>query len=74
MAKISKPATNRKGAPPPEFEAPVNLSRNADQDARPLNFKVSAAFKREFKAFANEMDVSMVSLLTTCFESYRNSR
>jgi hypothetical protein len=74
MAKISKPATNRKGAPPPEFEAPANLSRSSDQDLRPLNFKVPAAFKREFKAYANEMDMSMVSLLMTCFEQYKNSR
>ncbi|MCF8243864.1 MAG: hypothetical protein K9J37_01890 [Saprospiraceae bacterium] len=74
MAKISKPTTNRKGAPPPEFEARINLSRNSDQDLRPLNFKVPAAFKREFKAYANEMDMSMVSLLVTCFEHYKSTR
>jgi hypothetical protein len=74
MAKISKPTTNRKGAPPPEIETPTNLSRSADQDLRPINFKVPAAFKREFKAFANEMDMSMVSLLSTCFEHFKNSR
>lgn len=74
MAKISKPVSNRKGVPPPEFEAPTNLTRSSDQDLRPLNFKVPAAFKREFKAYANEMDMSMVSLLMTCFEQYKNSR
>jgi hypothetical protein len=74
MAKISKPTTNRKGAPPPEFEAPDNLVRSSDGDLRPLNFKVSASFKREFKAYANEMDISMVTLLTTCFEHYKNTR
>ena len=74
MAKINKPTTNRKGAPPPEFEAPANLARSADQDLRPLNFKVPAAFKREFKAYANEMDMSMVGLLTTCFENFKSSR
>ncbi len=74
MAKISKPIINRKGAPPPEVEASTNLTRTPDQELRPMNFKVPAEFKREFKSYATQMDISMVQLLTTCFEFYKKSR
>lgn len=74
MAKISKPLTNRKGVPPPAFEASTNLTREPDQELKPLNFKVPAEFKREFKTYATQMDMSMVDLLQACFEFYRSSR
>ena len=72
MAKISKPS--RKGAPPPEFEASTNLKRTPNEDLRPLNFKVKASFKREFKTYATANDTSMVDLLQRCFEFYKQSR
>lgn len=56
------------------MEASTNLTRTPDQDLRPMNFKVSAEFKREFKSYATQMDISMVQLLQECFEFYRNSR
>lgn len=74
MAKIKKPVINRKGAPPPPAESSDNLSRTPDQELRPLNFKVSAEFKREFKSYATQMDITMVDLLQRCFEAYRDSR
>ncbi len=74
MAKIKKPVINRKGAPPPELEASTNLTREPDQELKPLNFKVPAEFKREFKTYATQLDMSMVDLLQACFEFYRNSR
>ena len=75
MAKISKPSsTNRKGTPPPDFEASTNLNRTPDVDLKPLNFKVNAEFKREFKTYATVNDMSMVKLLQECFEYYKNSR
>ncbi len=74
MAKISRPSTNRKGAPPPEFEASANLNRAPDDNLKPLNFKVRAEFKREFKTFATSMDISMVQLLQECFEYYKTRR
>ena len=75
MAKISKPSsTNRKGTPPPDFEASANLTRTPDLDLKPLNFKVKAEFKREFKTYATVNDMSMVQLLQECFEYYKNSR
>jgi hypothetical protein len=75
MAKINRPPRKRtKGAPPPEFEASTNLSRNPDQELRPLNFKVAASFKREFKSYATEMDTSMVDLLQQCFYYFKTNR
>lgn len=74
MAKIKKPVINRKGAPPPEAGASANLSREPDQELKPLNFKVPAEFKREFKTYATQMDMSMVDLLQTCFEFYKSTR
>jgi len=74
MAKISRPSSNRKGTPPPEFEPSVNLNRSSDVDLKPMNFKVKAEFKREFKTFATSLDMSMVQLLQECFEHYKHSR
>ncbi|MEK7254487.1 MAG: hypothetical protein AAB316_07070 [Bacteroidota bacterium] len=74
MAKISKPAANRKGAPPPPEETRRNLSRSADGDPTALNFKVPAEFKREFKTYATQMDISMVQLLMECFQAYKSTR
>ena len=74
MAKIKKPVFNRKGAPPSEIEASINLTREPDQELKPLNFKVPAEFKREFKTYATQMDMSMVTLLQACFEFYKSGR
>lgn len=74
MAKIKRPARTTKGTPPPEVEVPTNLSRSADQELKPMNFKVPAAFKREFKTYATELDMTMVDLLQQCFYHFKNSR
>ncbi len=73
MAKINRPPMNRKGAPPPEQEPSRNLERMPDQEMRPLNFKVSAEFKREFKSYATQLDKTMVDLLQDCFDFYKNN-
>jgi hypothetical protein len=73
MAKINKPLINRKGAPPPEMVASKNLTRMQDHDLRPMNFKVKAEFKREFKSYATQLDKSMVELLQDCFDFYRQN-
>lgn len=74
MAKISKPKRVTKGIPPAEHEASTNLKRSADQELKPMNFKVPAAFKREFKTYATELDMSMVELLQQCFYFYKSNR
>ena len=71
MAKISKPIRATKGIPPVELEASRNLTKAEDSDLSPLNFKVPADFKRAFKTYAAQMDISMVDLLQRCFDSYK---
>ena len=79
MAKLSKPnqSSLRKGQPPKEEEASNNLevSRAATSDLekqanRPLNFKVPNAFRKRFKNYAVNHDISMSELLVSCFELY----
>lgn len=74
MAKISKPIRKRttKGTPPPPEAASENLTRTTDQTLRPLNFKVPADFRKQYKLYAMEHDISMVELLKKSFEHYRN--
>ncbi len=73
MAQIDKPVRKTtKGAPPVEVEASRNLMKAEDSDLTPLNFKVTADFKRTFKTYAAQMDISMVDLLQRCFEYYKD--
>jgi len=72
MAKISKPKRNRKGAPPPPQMASENLTKRTDFEMKPLNFKVPAGFKKEFKGYAMEMDITMVELLQRSFREFKN--
>jgi hypothetical protein len=39
-----------------------------------LNFKVPASFRREFRVFAAQRDMSLVELLQASFETYRKSQ
>jgi hypothetical protein len=74
MAAIKKPVRTTKGAPPAEVESSLNLTRSEDFELVPLNFKVSADFKREFKTFAAQRDISMLELLIRSFEEYKASK
>ena len=76
MAKMSKkPARgNRKGAPPVIEEASNNLTNLTVRKTglrKDLNFKVDPDFKRSFKTFATENDLSMHDLLIKIFEYYQ---
>ena len=83
MAKISsKRPTNRKGAPPkaedasnimtsvPTLKPAVPKEKVTRKD---LNFKVPADFKKRFKNFATNQDMSMLELLIKSFEAYENN-
>lgn len=74
MAKIAKPnsAKKRKGAPPKEQETSRNLSKPTNQELKPLNFKIPASFKKEFKQYAFDHDITMVELLIKSFEYYKS--
>ena len=83
FSKLKK-GTNRFGGVPDREESSSNLeapetapaepvkrkSRGKTGRTEPLNFKVTAEFKREFKRAALENDLKLVEFLETCFESY----
>jgi hypothetical protein len=67
MAKIAKPK-GTKGKPV------AQTTDNLDtEDLVGLNFKVPASFRREFRTYASEHDMSMRELLEKAFEAYRES-
>lgn len=71
MIKITAPARMRKGPPPAEEAASVNLTKISDTDLVAINFKVPAEFRKTFKQYAAELGVSMTELLITAVEEYR---
>ena len=69
MAKIDKPASKAKGTKgKPSLETTMNLD---SEETVLLNFRVPLSFKREFKTYASERDMSMRDLLEKCFNSYK---
>jgi hypothetical protein len=69
MAKIGPPPKrSTKGIPPAtQSQRLPNLERPAPGDSEPLNFKVPAEFKREFKGYAAACGISMRWLLEEGF-------
>src|SRR3954452_6199543 len=53
-------------APPKTEEKEANLA--------PLNFRISASFRREFKTYAAHHDLKLNELLRLCFEVYRRQQ
>ncbi len=52
MAQILPPKRSKKGPPPPIEQTVGNLEKPEPTSLKPLNFKVPAAFHREFKSYA----------------------
>jgi hypothetical protein len=61
----TKPATRRAKAEPAE-EKEANLA--------PLNFRIPASFRREFKTYAATHDLKLNELLRRSFEAYRKQQ
>lgn len=75
MAKISKP-TKRKGKGlPPKDEVTVthNLIKSPKNEVTTLNFRVPKSFKKQFKQFAFDHDITMVELLMKSFRNYNGN-
>jgi hypothetical protein len=64
-AKAAARAPARKSAPQPAAKE-ANLT--------PLNFRISASFRREFRTYAATHDLKLNELLRLCFEAYRQQR
>ena len=71
MAKVPAPRGGRKGLPPGPAAAGDNLARPAGAALKPLNFRVSPEFHREFKTFAAAHGRSMVAVLYEAFDLVR---
>jgi hypothetical protein len=89
MANLKKPnkSIQRKGLPPKEEEASNNLAvvtnptsskeqgkAEEKKDIRPLNFKVENEFRKRFKNYATNNDMTMSDLLVQCFEEFVKAR
>jgi hypothetical protein len=57
--------------PPPPDPEPV---KRAGEELQPLNFRISASFRREFKTYAAVHDMKLNELLRHCFEAYRKQQ
>ena len=74
MAKLRK---NPKGKVPLMEEASNNLvaventSKQEKEELKPLNFKVPASFKKEYRQFALDNDLTLVALLKLSYETYK---
>lgn len=68
---VGKP---RKGAPPTGALTVGNLTKAQPGSLKPLNFKVPAAFHRDFKVFASQQGISMLTLLQEGFDAVRERR
>lgn len=50
---------------------PPKTARGKGEALTPLNFRISASFRREFKTYAATHDLKLNELLRRCFEAYR---
>lgn len=57
------PAITERASPKPKSEALL-----------PLNFRIGATFRREFKTYAAEHDLKLNELLKLSFEAYRKQK
>lgn len=44
------------------------------EELMPLNFRLPASFRREFKTYAARHDMKLNELLRRCFEAYRSAQ
>ena len=73
MAKIKSKPPSRKGKPPAIDDASEILTNRPVKSTgikKDLNFKVDPEFKRRFKSFATNHDMSMLTLLKNAFDYY----
>ena len=72
MASIPPPKRqSSKGQPPSPSEAGNSLDIADTGELVPLNFKVEAVFRREFKIYAARAGISMRELLERSFREHK---
>lgn len=63
---------NKKGEPPPKEETKKNLSKPDMGKIVPLNFRVPAGFKRDFKIASANYGITQSELLQKAFEEWQS--
>ena len=53
---------------------PTSKAAPAREALVPLNFRIGAGFRREFKTYAATHDLKLNELLRRCFEAYRRTQ
>jgi hypothetical protein len=49
-------------------------ARQEREELTPLNFRIAASFRREFKTYAATHDLKLNELLRLCFDVYRKAQ
>jgi hypothetical protein len=57
--------------PAAESSQPERRAKALEPAQEPLNFRVTARFRRDFKTFAATHDMKLNELLQRCFEAYQ---
>jgi hypothetical protein len=77
MAKAKEqPPSSANAIEPGAFGARINpkLERSVSHESQNLNFKVSSEFKKRFKRYALDHDLTMIQLLAEGFELVQQKR
>jgi hypothetical protein len=67
-------APPKAGVKPPARTAKPEPVGEKEANLAPLNFRISASFKREFKTYAAAHDLKLNELLRRSFEAYRKQQ
>ena len=76
-AELSAGLVAVKGQAAPANDMPgrvADVPKPPEGGQDPLNFRVSATFRREFKTYAASHDLKLNELLVKCFVSYRKQQ
>jgi hypothetical protein len=63
-----------KGAARPTARKPSAEPEAKEPNLTPLNFRIPASFRREFRTYAATHDLKLNELLRLCFEAYRRQQ
>jgi hypothetical protein len=72
MASIPAPKKSTKGTPPGAGQTVGNLDKHESGKMVALNFTVPADFRKAFKGYAVDHDITMLELLRRAFLEYRD--
>ncbi len=74
MTDIKKPPRKKKvNRTPPQLEEPTpqNLKKPSKSELVNMNLSVSAEFRREYKTYAADHDMTMTEILQKSFELFK---